>query len=52
LDSREVNQIEEFYGQDAKFTEREKESDPREIPGKPCFALCELGVLAVNFFNF
>jgi hypothetical protein len=27
---------------------------PREIPGKPCFALwtlCELGVLAVKFFN-
>jgi hypothetical protein len=42
MDSRVVNEIEEFYRQDAKFTERKEESYQREIPGKPCFALCGL----------
>jgi hypothetical protein len=42
MDSRMVNQIEEFYRQDAKFTERKEENYQREIPGKPCFALCGL----------
>jgi hypothetical protein len=50
MDSRVVNQIEEFYRQDAKFTERKEES-LREKLQVDLASLCELGVLAVKFFD-
>jgi hypothetical protein len=58
MDSRVVNRIEEIYRQDAKATERTRSKTNRENKVDSAFnlqtsllPLCELGVLAVNFFD-
>jgi hypothetical protein len=55
MESRVVKRIEEIYRQDAKFTERKEERSREKLPGNPRYSLCtlcDLGVLAVNLFDW
>jgi hypothetical protein len=54
MESRVVKRIEEIDRQDAKFTERKEERSREKLAGNPRFSLwtlCDLGVLAVKFFD-